>query len=48
MSFTSTFFTARAAAFTGMGVMKLAFSRAHGEALALGARMITTMTTAAT
>ena len=48
MSFTSISFTARAAAFQGMGMMLPAFARADGEVRALGARMITTITTAAT
>ena len=49
MSFTSLpITTARAAAFQGMGMMPPAFTRADGEQRALGARMITTITTAAT
>ena len=40
--------TARAAAFQGMGMMPPALTRANGEQRALGARMITTITTAAT
>ena len=42
------FTTARAPAFQGMGMMPRALARAHGEQRALGARMITTITTAAT
>ena len=48
MSYTSIPFTARAAAFQGMGMMPPAHTRANGEQRALGARMITTITTAAT
>ena len=48
MSYTSIPFTARAAAFQGMGMMPPALTRANGEQRALGARMITTITTAAT
>ena len=49
MSFTSLpITTARAAAFQGMGMMPPALTRANGEQRALGARMITTITTAAT
>ena len=40
--------TARATAFQGMGMMPPASTRANGEQRALGARMITTITTAAT
>jgi hypothetical protein len=42
MSYTTPAFAARAAAFQGMGMMLPAFTRA------MGARMITTITTAAT
>ena len=42
------FSNARAAAFQGMGMMPPAHTRANGEQRALGARMITTITTAAT
>ena len=42
------FINARAAAFQGMGMMPPALTRANGEQRALGARMITTITTAAT
>ena len=42
------FINARAAAFQGMGMMPPAFTRADGEQRALGARMITTITNAAT
>ena len=42
------FTTARANAFQGMGMMPPASTRANGEQRALGARMITTITTAAT
>ena len=42
------FSTARATAIQGMGMMPPALTRAHGEQRALGARMITTITTAAT
>ena len=42
------FTTARATAFQGMGMMPPASTRANGEQRALGARMITTITTAAT
>ncbi len=42
------FTTARATAFQGMGMMPRALARANGEQRALGARMITTITTAAT
>ena len=42
------FINARAAAFQGMGMMPPAFTRANGEQRALGARMITTITNAAT
>jgi len=42
MSYTSIAFTARATAFLGMGMMQPAFSRA------MGARMITTITTITT
>ncbi len=49
MSFTSLPITAaRATAFQGMGMMPPASTRANGEQRALGARMITTITTAAT
>ncbi|MCE1193429.1 MAG: hypothetical protein LWW96_14875 [Acidovorax sp.] len=48
MSYTAIPFTARAAAFQGMGMMLPAFTWAEGEKRALGARMITTITTAAT
>lgn len=49
MSFTSLPITvARATAFQGMGMMPPALTRANGEQRALGARMITTITTAAT
>jgi len=48
MSYTSTHFTAHAAAFQGMGMMPPAFARADGEQRALSARMITTITNAAT
>ena len=41
------FTTARANAFQGMGMMPPAPTRANGEQRALGARMITTITTAA-
>ena len=42
------FINARAAAFQGMGMMPPAHTRANGEQRALSARMITTITTAAT
>jgi len=42
------FTTARATAFQGMGMMPPASTRADGEQRALGARMIATITTAAT
>ena len=49
MSFTSLPITAaRYTAFQGMGMMTTASTRANGEQRALGARMITTITTAAT
>ena len=48
MSYTTVPSTAHAAAFQGMGMMLYAFTRANGEQRALGARMITTITTAAT
>ncbi|MCO5356972.1 hypothetical protein [Acidovorax kalamii] len=49
MSFTSLPITAaRATAFQGMGMMPPALTRANGEQRALDARMITTITTAAT
>ena len=49
MSFTSLPITAeRATAFQGMGMMPPASTLANGEQRALGARMITTITTAAT
>ena len=44
----NSFTTARATAFQGMGMMPRALARANGEQRALGARMITTITTAAT
>ena len=45
---TNPFTAARATAFQGMGMMPRALARANGEQRALGARMITTITTAAT
>ena len=49
MSFTSLpITTARDAAFQGMGMMPPASTRANGEQRALGARMMITITTAAT
>ena len=49
MSYAANPFTAaRATAFQGMGMMPPALTRANGEQRALGARMITTITTAAT
>lgn len=48
MSYTAIPFTAHAAAFQGMGMMPSASTRAHGDKRALGARMITTITAAAT
>jgi len=48
MSYTTVPSTAHAAAFQGMGMMPPALTRANGEQRALGARMITTITTAAT
>ncbi|CAN7421322.1 MULTISPECIES: hypothetical protein [unclassified Acidovorax] len=49
MSYTAIPFTnARATAFQGMGMMPPASMRANGEQRALGARMITTITPAAT
>jgi len=48
MSYASIPSTARAAALQGMGMMPPALARAYGEKRALGARMITTITPAAT
>lgn len=48
MSYTAIPSTTHAAAFQGMGMMPPALTRANGEQRALGARMITTITAAAT
>ena len=45
---TNPFTAARATAFQGMGMMPPASTRANGEQRALGARMMITITTAAT